>query len=82
MAGDDSRRHPPRPKSVTALIADIDVMTACGITRDRTWWCECGIRIDGRARYVRPADVCQHLRTYGMTKRSQPGGSAGAEAQQ
>lgn len=51
--------------AVAALVADIDVTTACGITCKRTWWCECGTRIEGAARRVRPADVCQHLRTLG-----------------
>lgn len=53
--------------AVTALVTDLDVTTACGITCDRTWWCECGIRIEGR--HVRPVDVCRHLRTYGRSKR-------------
>jgi hypothetical protein len=60
-------RHPCG--AVTALITDIDVTTACGITRDRIWWCECGPWIDGAGRYVGPADVCQHLRVFGMAKR-------------
>ncbi len=50
--------------ATTALVADHDVATACGITCDRTWWCECGTRVHG---YVRPADVCEHLRTLGRT---------------
>lgn len=50
---------------VTALVNDIDVTTACGITCDRTWWCECGARIVGAGRYVRPAEVCAHLRVLG-----------------
>lgn len=50
---------------VTAIVNDIDVTTACGITCDQTWWCECGMRIDGADRYVGPADVCAHLRVFG-----------------
>lgn len=54
--------------AVTALVADYDVVTACGITCDRFWWCECGTRVSASVHgYVGPADVCEHLRTCGRT---------------
>ena len=59
-------------EGLVALVADIDVVPACGITCDRTWWCECGVRIDGSSRYVRITDVCEHLRTFGLA----PAGTA------
>jgi hypothetical protein len=60
-------RHPCG--AATALVTDIDVTTACGITCERVWWCECGTRTDGADSYVAPAGVCAHLRAYGMAKR-------------
>ena len=56
--------------AVTALITDIDVTTACGITCDGTWWCECGMLVDRDGGYIGPVAVCRHLRTYGMAKRT------------
>lgn len=59
-------RHPCG--AVTALVTDVDVTTACGITCERLWWCECGTQIDGTGRYVGVAGVCGHLRVLGMAE--------------
>ena len=42
--------------AISALVADYDVVTACGITCDRIWWCECGTRVSAAVHgYVGPA---------------------------
>ena len=55
--------------AITALVTDDDdAVTACGITCNRIWWCECGTHVIAAVHgYVGPADVCEHLRICGRT---------------
>ena len=52
-------------QGLTALVSGGDAITACGITPEGVWWCECGTKVDGAERYVGPGDVCGHLRIVG-----------------
>jgi hypothetical protein len=59
--------------SLIGLVADYDVVTACGITADHIWWCECGLVVSGSGRYIWSADVCAHLRALGRTPARETG---------
>ncbi len=49
---------------ISGLVDDNRQLLACKITAYH-WCCECGFQVH-RDRYIRPGDVCPHLRALGM----------------